>query len=129
MPGSTTSFLTNPFAPTATRCNARSATAGSATPKWSGSFLLALDVADALPKVARRVTLYASSEDKALQVSKTLHQFARAGGAGVELIVCKGINTIDAQHSSAPCPPAPRCYIHLDIRTSRSYETATTPFP
>ncbi len=54
------------------------------------------DVAEALPKVARRVTIYASSTDKAMSASRSLHQYARAGDADPELTVCKGIDTIDA---------------------------------
>jgi esterase/lipase superfamily enzyme len=54
------------------------------------------EVAQALPRVARRVTLYASSTDKALHASRALHQYARAGDAGTGLTVCRGIDTIDA---------------------------------
>jgi len=54
------------------------------------------DVAHTLPRVARRVTLYASSTDKALRASNSLHQYARAGSAGADLTVCGGIDTIDA---------------------------------
>ncbi len=53
------------------------------------------DVAQALPRVARRVTLYASSADKALSVSRSFHQYARAGDAGTQLALCQGIDTID----------------------------------
>src|SRR5204862_521631 len=52
--------------------------------------------AQILPKVGRRVTLYSSSADKALQASKTFHQFPRAGDVGSEPVVCEGIDTIDA---------------------------------
>jgi len=48
------------------------------------------DVAQALPRVARRVTLYASSTDKALQASKSFHQYERIGDAGSGLAVCQG---------------------------------------
>ncbi|MCX5696571.1 MAG: alpha/beta hydrolase [Candidatus Omnitrophica bacterium] len=43
-----------------------------------------------------RVTLYASSEDKALQISKTFHGYPRAGDSGLGLVVVSGIETIDA---------------------------------
>src|SRR5207249_8612793 len=42
------------------------------------------------------VTLYSSSGDKAMKMSRSFHQYARAGDAGVEPIVCEGIDTIDA---------------------------------
>jgi esterase/lipase superfamily enzyme len=42
------------------------------------------------------VTLYASSEDKALQISKTFHGYPRAGDSGSGLVVVSGIETIDA---------------------------------
>jgi esterase/lipase superfamily enzyme len=54
------------------------------------------DVAQALPKVARRVTLYASSKDIAMESSKIFHQFPRAGDTGPSPVVCNGMDTIDA---------------------------------
>ena len=54
------------------------------------------DVAQALPCVARRVTLYASSQDKAMESSKIFHQFPRVGDVGLEPVVCQGIDTVDA---------------------------------
>jgi esterase/lipase superfamily enzyme len=54
------------------------------------------DVAQALPRVARRVTLYASSADKALHASRSFHRYARAGDVATEPTVCRGIDTIDA---------------------------------
>ena len=42
------------------------------------------------------ITLYASSEDKALLASKKFHGYPRAGDAGVGLILVSGIDTIDA---------------------------------
>jgi len=59
------------------------------------------DVAQALPRVARRVTLYASSADKTLQVSRSFHQYARAGDVATKLTVCQGIDTIDASDVDA----------------------------
>ena len=45
--------------------------------------------------VAHRVTLYASSNDKALLMSKKVHGFHRAGETGEGLVVLQGIDTID----------------------------------
>jgi esterase/lipase superfamily enzyme len=42
-----------------------------------------------------RVTLYASSNDKALAFSKTLHDYPRAGESGENLVVQNGIDTVD----------------------------------
>ena len=44
------------------------------------------------------VTLYASSRDRALAASNKVHGHPRAGDSGQGLIVCKGIETIDATH-------------------------------
>jgi esterase/lipase superfamily enzyme len=54
------------------------------------------DVAQVLPKVARHVTLYSSSADKAMHLSESFHKYARAGDTGTDPIVCEGIDTIDA---------------------------------
>jgi esterase/lipase superfamily enzyme len=43
-----------------------------------------------------RVTLYASSKDIALATSKALHKYARAGQGGAELVIHKGLFSIDA---------------------------------
>jgi esterase/lipase superfamily enzyme len=51
-----------------------------------------------LPRVARaarRVTLYASSRDRALRVSRAAHGHARAGQAGRDLLLLPGLDTID----------------------------------
>ena len=45
---------------------------------------------------AQRITLYASSRDRALQVSRRLHDYPRAGDSGEELTVVEGVETIDA---------------------------------
>ena len=45
---------------------------------------------------AERYTLYASSEDAALKLSKTAHGYPRAGESGPGLVVAKGVDTIDA---------------------------------
>lgn len=54
------------------------------------------DIAPKLVQASRHVTLYAAADDKALQISKTLHGEPRAGDAGENLIVYNGIDTIDA---------------------------------
>jgi esterase/lipase superfamily enzyme len=45
---------------------------------------------------AKRFTLYASSDDWALKVSRDLNNFARLGEAGGTLVVIPGLDTIDA---------------------------------
>lgn len=52
-----------------------------------------------LPKIVgpkQRVTLYASSNDKALRASKEVHGNPRAGESGAALVVAPGLETIDA---------------------------------
>ena len=43
-----------------------------------------------------RITLYASSADKALKASQRYHAYPRAGDSGEGLVLMKGIETIDA---------------------------------
>jgi esterase/lipase superfamily enzyme len=50
----------------------------------------------ALAGVPNPLTLYASSDDSALRVSKAMHGYARAGESGAGLVVAKGVETIDA---------------------------------
>jgi esterase/lipase superfamily enzyme len=45
---------------------------------------------------ARGCTLYASSRDRALAVSRTMARFARAGQAGEGIVVAPGLDTVDA---------------------------------
>lgn len=75
------------------------------TPLFSEVILTAPDIdaevfeqqlAPAIQKIARRVTLYASSSDAALLASKTVHGYQRAGDSLPEIIVVPGIDTIDA---------------------------------
>jgi esterase/lipase superfamily enzyme len=54
------------------------------------------DIAPAITSTARRVTLYASSKDRALAVSKRLHGYPRAGESGPSLLLVEDIDTIDA---------------------------------
>jgi esterase/lipase superfamily enzyme len=54
------------------------------------------DIAPAFAKAGRPVTLYASSEDRALAASKSFHGYSRAGESGEHLVIAEGIETIDA---------------------------------
>ncbi len=53
-------------------------------------------IAPVIPSTASRVTLYASSRDRALQASQAVHGYARAGDSGEGLVVIDGIDTVDA---------------------------------
>lgn len=53
------------------------------------------DIAPAIQSTARRVTLYASSDDQALIASKNVHGYPRAGDSGSGLVVIPGMETID----------------------------------
>ncbi|MGB7343761.1 MAG: alpha/beta hydrolase [Pirellulaceae bacterium] len=53
------------------------------------------DLAPSLLQVANQVTLYASSDDRALIASKKVHGHPRAGESGADLVVVPGIETID----------------------------------
>ena len=53
------------------------------------------DIAPAILPASARVTLYASSNDKALAFSKTVHGYPRAGESGDGLVLINGIDTID----------------------------------
>jgi esterase/lipase superfamily enzyme len=54
------------------------------------------NIAPKMIEASDNVTLYVSSDDKALQASKTIHSNPRAGEAGENMILVKGIDTIDA---------------------------------
>jgi esterase/lipase superfamily enzyme len=53
------------------------------------------DIAPAIVRMANRVTLYASSNDEALMLSKQIHGYPRAGDSGTGMLVIPGIDTID----------------------------------
>lgn len=53
-------------------------------------------VAPALVRQARRTTLYASSRDRALALSRRLAGYPRAGQSGEGIVVVKGVDTVDA---------------------------------
>ncbi len=55
-----------------------------------------LHLADSIRHAAARITLYASSNDKAIQLSKSLHRYPRAGESGPDIVVVNGLDTIDA---------------------------------
>jgi uncharacterized protein YjbI with pentapeptide repeats/esterase/lipase superfamily enzyme len=55
-----------------------------------------LGICDAVMRAAVSITLYASSNDKALHLSKRFHGYPRAGEAGKRITIVDGINTIDA---------------------------------
>jgi esterase/lipase superfamily enzyme len=59
----------------------------------SGEFL---QLASQIPPTAERITLYASSNDKAISFSKTLHTYPRAGESGENIVVVGGLDTVDA---------------------------------
>jgi esterase/lipase superfamily enzyme len=54
------------------------------------------DIVPALAAGGNPVTLYASSNDEAMQVSKKMHGYPRAGDSGDGLVVAAGLETIDA---------------------------------
>jgi esterase/lipase superfamily enzyme len=53
------------------------------------------DLAPAIMPTAKRVTLYASSRDKALAFSKKVHGYDRAGESGGKIVLVDGVETID----------------------------------
>jgi esterase/lipase superfamily enzyme len=53
------------------------------------------ELADDFRRAGERVTLYASSNDRALKASKEVHGFRRAGDSAPEVLVIPGIDTID----------------------------------
>lgn len=58
------------------------------------------EIAPAMLKSKSHITLYASSKDKALQLSKTIHGHPRAGDSGDFLVVLPGMDTIDATNAN-----------------------------
>lgn len=53
------------------------------------------DIAPKMKRTANRVTLYASSNDKALKLSKSIHGSPRAGESGADILVIPDVDTID----------------------------------
>lgn len=54
------------------------------------------DVVPGLVGAGRPITIYASSQDKALRISKIINSAPRAGDSGPGLVVVDGVETIDA---------------------------------
>jgi len=55
-----------------------------------------LQLASKFDGSAGRITLYASSNDHAIKLSKLVHSYPRAGESGDDIIITAGIDTIDA---------------------------------
>ncbi len=53
------------------------------------------DLAKSFRRTAERVTLYASSNDEALKVSKKIHGYPRAGETTPNVLIVPGVDTID----------------------------------
>ena len=58
------------------------------------------DMAPRLVRTGIRLTVYASSKDRALMASKAFHGYKRAGDAGDGLLVVEGVETVDASDAS-----------------------------
>jgi esterase/lipase superfamily enzyme len=91
-------------------------------------------IAPALVGAGRPITLYASSDDKALQASRKVHGEARLGNAGKSLVVMPGVETVDATgvdtsfvaHSYYGSIPAVLADIYHIIHNSlRAYQRAS----
>jgi esterase/lipase superfamily enzyme len=59
-----------------------------------------LDMAPRLVRTGIHVTVYASSNDRALMASKAFHGYPRAGETGEGLVVVSGVETVDASDVS-----------------------------
>jgi esterase/lipase superfamily enzyme len=59
-----------------------------------------LDMAPRLTRTGIHVTVYASSNDRALMASKAFHGYPRAGETGDGLVVVNGVETVDASDAS-----------------------------
>ena len=64
--------------------------------KISASISGAASMTPNINQVAKNVTLYASSKDKALQVSRSINKGPRAGEGGERITVINGIETVEA---------------------------------
>jgi len=54
------------------------------------------ELASNFPRVTGRITLYASSDDRALMAAGVMHRYPRAGDSGQGILVAEGVDTIDA---------------------------------
>jgi esterase/lipase superfamily enzyme len=52
--------------------------------------------AETFHRTADRLTLYASSLDKALEASQKIHRYARAGDSGDSIVIADGLDSVDA---------------------------------
>ena len=76
---------------------------GGALPRFSRAILAAPDIdagvfrqlAENIKRSVQQVTIYASANDRALQLSKEVHGFVRAGDASPACVI-DGIDTVDA---------------------------------
>jgi esterase/lipase superfamily enzyme len=59
-----------------------------------------LDMAPRLARTGIHITVYASSNDRALMASKAFHGYPRAGETGEGLVVVSGVETVDASNVS-----------------------------
>jgi esterase/lipase superfamily enzyme len=55
-----------------------------------------VNLAEAINPSVERVTLYASSRDKALKASRKFHAAPRAGESGKHILITDGVDTVDA---------------------------------
>lgn len=55
-----------------------------------------LQLASRIPSAAQRITLYASSNDNAILLSKKIHAYPRAGESGDDIVGVTGLDTVDA---------------------------------
>jgi esterase/lipase superfamily enzyme len=55
-----------------------------------------LQLASRIRSTAERITLYASSNDNAISLSKKMHTYPRAGESGDDIVVVTGLDTVDA---------------------------------
>ena len=53
------------------------------------------DIVPKITKTAEQITLYASSNDRALVASRNVHGYPRAGESGENLVIVDGLDTID----------------------------------
>jgi len=61
----------------------------------SGEFV---QIAASIQSSGKRTTLYASSNDKAIEISKQVHEYPRAGESGPDIVIVNGVDTIDASN-------------------------------
>lgn len=60
-----------------------------------------MQLASRIRSAADRITLYASSNDNAISLSKKIHTYPRAGESGEDIVVVTGLDTVDASDASS----------------------------